>query len=243
MTLLEVSDLCKRFPEGLREVVVLDRASFDIFGHDSVGLWGLRRSGKSTLLRILAGIELPDSGSISLDDVELTSLSPDRRTRYLRNRVGLASFGWPSHRNRTVCEHVALAASADNRLTGRGARILARRALHRVDIADCAERPLESLSLGERIRVELARSVCRDPQLLLIDDPPALQSPSENIELQKLLNSIINEPSRIALIASCELEPIKRADRMMALGQGRLRTMDNPGTVLTFPDRTGTGGP
>jgi ABC-type ATPase involved in cell division len=224
-------------------VAVIDRAFFEIFEGDSIGLWGLRRSGKSTLLRILAGIELPDSGSLLLDDVELTTLTPDRRVRLLRDEVGLASFGWSAHRNRTVCEHVALAASADYRVSGRRARILAGRALRRVDVADCAERALDRLSLGEHIRVELARAMVRGPRLLLIDDPPAVQSLSENAELHKLLRSFSTERGRTVLIASCELEPINGAERMMALGRGELRMMDNPGTVLPFPDRTGTGGP
>lgn len=243
MTLLEVSDLCKRYPDGTRELAVLDGASFEVYKDDFIGLWGMRRSGKSSLLRIIAGIEPPDSGSVRFDDVELTTLTPDSRARLLRNRVGLASFGWPSHRNRLVCEHVALAASADYRLTGKRARVAARRALHRMAVVDCSDRPLAELSLGEQIRVELARATVRDPSLLLIDDPPMLQSPSENAELHELLGTLGDEPGRTTLLAACDLASIQCAKRMMALGHGRLRTMDDPGTVIPFPDRTGTGGP
>jgi putative ABC transport system ATP-binding protein len=243
VTLLEVSGLCKRYPDGNRELGVLEEASFEIFADDFVGLWGTRRSGKSTLLRILAGIELPDSGSVRFDDVELTRLAPDARARLLRNKVGLASFGCPTHRNRSVCQHVSLAASSDPSITGRKARILARRALHRVEVIECAERSLDRLSLGEQVRVELARAIVRDPDLLLIDDPPGLQSPGENHALHELLKSLGTESVHTVLIAACELEPLKGVKRMMALGLGQLRTMDTPGTVLPFPDRTGTAGP
>jgi putative ABC transport system ATP-binding protein len=243
VTLLEVTDLCKHYADGSRELVVLNDASFEIFEDDFVGLWGLRRAGKSTLLRILAGLEPPDSGSVRFDDVELTTLAPDARVRLLRNELSLASFGWPTHRNRSVCEHVALAACADNRMTGKSARVLARRALHRLSVVDCAERPLERLSLDEQIRVELARAIVRGPRLLLIDDPPVLQSPTENAELHQLLRSLGEEPGRAVLLGACDTGSIQHAKRMMALGRGRLRTMDVPGTVLPFPDRTGTGGP
>jgi putative ABC transport system ATP-binding protein len=240
--MLEVSGLGKRYPEGVREREVLRDVSFEIFAGDSVGLWGTARSGKSTLLRILAGIEPPDSGSVRFDDVELTTLAHDAKIRFLRDRVGLASFGWSSHRNRLVCEHVALAASADPGMTGRKARVLARRALSRVE-ADCADRTLERLSLDEHIRVELARALVRAPRLLLIDDPPRLQSPHENTALYELLRSLSDEPDQTVLVASCELQPLQGAKRMMAIGQGRLRRMDDPGTVIEFPDRTGTDGP
>ena len=243
MPLLEVTDLCKRYPDGSRELVVLDDASFEIFEDDFVGLWGLRRAGKSTLLRILAGLEAPDSGSVRFDDIELAELAPDARVRLLRNQLALASFGWTTHRNRSVCEHVALAACADSRMTGRSARVLARRALHRLSVVECAERPLDRLSLDEQIRVELARAIVRGPRLLLIDDPPVLQSPTENTELHKLLRSLGDEPGRAVLLSACDTGPIQHTQRMMALGRGRLRTMDVPGTVLPFPDRTGTGGP
>ncbi len=238
--MIEVSGLCKRYPEGVRERHVLQDVSFEIFSGDSVGLWGTARSGKSTLLRILAGIEPPDSGSVRFDDVELTTLAQDARVRFLRDRVGLASFGWSSHRNRLVCDHVALAASADG-VTGREARVLARRALGRVE-ADCSDRTLERLSLEEHIRVELARALVRTPTLLLIDDPPRLQSPHENAALYELLMSLSGESDLTVLVASCELQPLQAAKRMMAIGQGRLRRMDDPGTVVQFPDRTGTGG-
>lgn len=243
MPLLEVTDLCKSYADGSRRLVVLDHATFEIFEDDFVGLWGLRRAGKSTLLRILAGLERPDSGSVRFDGVELTSLAPDDRVRLLRNQLALASFGWASHRNRSVCEHVALAACADDRTTGRGARVLARRALHRLGVVDYAERPIELLSLGDQVRVELARAIVRGPRLLLIDDPPVLQSPTENAELQELLRSLCEEPGRAVLLSACDTGPIQHAQRTMALGRGRLRTMDAPGTVLPFPDRTGTGGP
>jgi putative ABC transport system ATP-binding protein len=241
--LLEVTDLCKRYPDGSRELVVLDDACFEIFEDDFVGLWGMRRAGKSTLLRILAGLEAPDSGSVRFDDVELTTLAPDARVRLLRNQLALASFGWTTHRNRSVCEHVALAASADNRITGRSARVLARQALHRLSVVQCAECPLDRLSLDEQIRVELARAIVRGPRLLLIDDPPVLQSPAENAELHKLLRSLGEETGRAVVLGACDTGPIQHTRRMMALGRGRLRTMDVPGTVLPFPDRTGTDGP
>ena len=91
--------------------------------------------------------------------------------------------------------------------------------------------------------MELARAIVRGPRLLLIDDPPVLQSPTENTELHQLLRSLGEEPGRAVVLSACDTAPIQHAQRMMALGRGRLRTMDVPGTVLPFPDRTGTGGP
>jgi predicted ABC-type transport system involved in lysophospholipase L1 biosynthesis ATPase subunit len=240
MALLEVADLSKRYPDGSRELVVLDGVSFEVDENDFVGLWGLRRSGKSTLLRVVAGLEPPDAGSVRLDGVELIGLGQDARVRLLRKSVALAAFGLWTHRNRLVHEHVAVAASADARVTGKGARVMARRALNRLDVLDCAERRLDQLSFEEQIRVELARAIVRSPRLLLIDDPPALQSPREDSQLRELVTSLGDEIGCAVLVTSSDVGVVQRARRMMALGRGRLRTMDEPGVVVRFPDRTGT---
>lgn len=243
MALLEVRGLRKRYLDGTRELCVLDGVSFDVFEGDFAGLWGPSRSGKSTLLRILAGLEPADGGSIRFDGVELTDMAPDTRARLLRNEIALASFRWPVHRNRAACEHVALAACADTRVTGRRARAQARRALHRTGVLECAERPLERLSFDEHVRVELARALVRDPSVLLIDDPPALQSPSENSKLEALVHSLHEQGKRTVLLARAEAGRLQGGVRTMALGRGRLRTIEDLGVVVQFPQRTGTGGP
>lgn len=243
MALLEIADLSKRFPDGPRELTVLRDASVEVHEKDFAGLWGASRSGKSTLLRIIAGIEPPDSGTVRVDGVELTSLAQDARVRLVRENIALATFGWPTHRNRLVYEHLALAASADPHITGKTARGLARRALKRLDVLNCAERRLDQLSFDEQIRVELARAIVRSPRLLLIDDPPSLPSPCEDSKLREAIAALGETADCAVILASCDLGVIERAQRMMSIGSGELRVMDEPGVVVPFPDRTGTDGP
>ena len=243
MALLEITGLSKRFPDGRRELIVLGDVNVEVYENDFVGLWGMSRSGKSTLLRIIAGVEPPDAGSVRLDGTELTELSQDARVRLVRENMALAAFGWHSHRNRLVHEHIVLAASADPRVTGKGARAMARRALKRLDVLACAERRLDQLSFDEQIRVELARAIVRSPRLLLIDDPPSLPSPSEDGRLREAITSLGKEAGCAVILASSDLGVIERAERMMSIGSGELRVMDEAGVVVPFPDRTGTDGP
>lgn len=243
MALLEITGLGKRFPDGLRELAVLSDVNVEVYAGDFVGLWGMTRSGKSTLLRIIAGVELPDEGSLRLDGVELTGLAQDARVRLVRENVALAAFGWQAHRNRLVREHIALAASADPRVTGRGARAMARRALKGLDVLACADRRLDQLSFDEQTRVELARAIVRGPRLLLIDDPPSLPSPEEDSRLREAMVGLGEETDCAVILASSDLGVIGRAHRMMSIGSGELRLMDEPGVIVPFPERTGTDGP
>jgi putative ABC transport system ATP-binding protein len=216
---------------------VLDGVSFEVGVGEFVGVWGARRSGKSTLLRVASGSESPDAGSVCFDGLELTGLGVDERLSRLRDGVGFA-VGIPRvFRGRSAVDHVAIAATADEKTTGRQARVLARRVLARVGVLEYAEQRVDRLSLGECFRVELARALVRDPRLLVVDEPPLLHSPREGNDLYELLKSIADEPGRAVLLASCDLALVGQAERVMILSRGRLRSSDRGATVLPFPER------
>lgn len=240
--MFEVTGLRRAYPDGSRELVVLDDVSFKLEPGDFAGLYGKRRSGKSTLLRIAAGIEPPDSGSVRVEGRDLASMSPNKRAEFLRERVALAhSFFGGSERNRLVSERVGMALRIDGDTTGRQATRQAHESLREMGVQDCYNAPLCRLSLGERIRVELARALVRRPQVLLVDDPPPLQSPSEGSDLYELLRSIGEESGRTVVLASSELDLAQQAHRLMRLSQGDLRVMDRQATVFEFPvPRSGT---
>jgi putative ABC transport system ATP-binding protein len=239
---LEVSRLRKAFPDGSRELVVLDEVSFTLAAGDFAALYGKRLSGKSTLLRILAGLDVPDRGSLRIEGTELISLTANQRARFLREKVAIACFffGGPD-RNRLVREHVAMAQRVDGRATGRRAARQAREVLRDVGVQECYEAPLRRLSLDERIRVELARALIRRPRLLLVDDPPPLHSLSEGNDLYELLLSLGSDAERTMLLASSDFDLAQRAPRLLRLSAGDLRAMDRGATVVPFPmPKTGT---
>jgi putative ABC transport system ATP-binding protein len=237
MTLLSFENVSKRFPDGRREVAALEDVSLEVYEGDFVGLWGMRRSGKSSLLRIAAGEELPDEGRVFFDGQELTSLSPDRRARLRRHRgIALVVLEWhPAASNKPVVDHVALPLLSDG-MSMRDARKGAYKALERVGIPDCAHGPLSGLSRSERVRVVLARSLVHQPRLLLVDEPAVLLRPSEAHALYDLLHSLGKQGDLALVVASEDIGPIRKARRVMSIDSGIVRSMDHPGTVLQFRD-------
>jgi ABC-type ATPase involved in cell division len=233
--LLSLKEVTKRHAEGRRVLVVLGSVSLEIERGDFVGMWGPKRSGKSTLLRIMAGMQQPDSGEVSFDGECLSAMSARERAWLFRNGgIALVSSDWRTQIVRPVVELVA-AACASGGTSMREARTLARKALGRVDAAECADVRTDRLALGERLRVGLAMALVREPRLLLVDEPAVLPSPLESDELYALLRSLGSDRSLAVVIASENLAPLSGAMRMMAVSSGEVRSMDREGVIVRFP--------
>jgi lipoprotein-releasing system ATP-binding protein len=179
MSLFAFEHVTKRHPDGRRELLVLEDVCFQVDAGDFVGLWGMRRSGKSTLLRIAAGFESPDEGRVVFDGEDVSALSGNARAGLLRARgVGLATTDWRPSVSQEVIEHVATALLPDL-LSLRHGRRIAREHLERMGVLKCAHMRTDRLSIGEAMRVSLAQALAREPRLLLVDEPAALPSPTE----------------------------------------------------------------
>jgi thiamine transport system ATP-binding protein len=160
MSTLEVRDVTVRFAE----TTVLDRASISLAGGEIVALVGPSGSGKSTLLRVIAGILAPDSGSVHIDDMDVTRLPTHRRG------VGMV------FQDNQLFPHMS---TIDNVMFGpkvaglpraeRAAR--ADRWLRQVGLGGFDERSVTELSGGEAKRVALARTMAAEPTVVLLDEP------------------------------------------------------------------------
>ena len=138
-------------------------------------------------------------------------------------------------------EYVALPLTADG-LTLAEAEAMARPVLERVGALAWAPLKTDRLSLNERIRVELARAMIREPRLLLVDEPAVLIEPNASRELYALLREVARESRMALVIASEDLAPLMGVDRAMSISDGQLRTTDTRKRVVAFPERRRSSG-
>ena len=235
--LLSFEGVSKRYPDGGREIVVLDRASFEIHAGVFVGIFGTRRSGKSTLLRLAAGIEAPSSGTVRFDGRDLAAMSAVERERLLRRGVALMSAqDWSPTPTERVIDHVALSLGSDGPAL-REARRRARRVLARVGMTSCADEFARSLSLVDRSRVVLARTLIREPSVLLVDEPAVIPSLSERDQFCALLRSLAEEQNMTLVVASEEMAPLRGARVLLSIGDGELCSTEERATVVPLPTR------
>jgi ABC-type multidrug transport system ATPase subunit len=234
--LVSFEDVSKRYRDGYREIVVLDNASFEFEAEVFIGVWGARRAGKSTLLRLMAGVESPDSGIVRFDGRDVGAMPPAERERLLRGDIALmAAGGWCARPSETVVDYVALSLGSSASSVAE-ARRRARRALDRVGMTDHADEATRSLSLSERMRAVLAQALVREPRLLLVDEPALVPSLVERDAFYTLLRDVGRELRATLVIASEDMAPLHGAEVVMSIGDGELCSTDERGTVVDFPD-------
>jgi ABC-type lipoprotein export system ATPase subunit len=243
--LLSFANVSKRYPDGAREVVVLDGVSFELQEGAAVGIYGARRSGKSTLLRLAAAIERPDAGVVAFAGRDVTRISARERARLLRSSVAfLTSADWLSSPGETVLDHVAMSLGSEG-LTLREAKRRALLALDRVGVATLsAEEITASLSLRERARVMLARALVREPRLLVVDEPAPMPSLSERERFCAILRAVTSERGIALLMASEDMSTLRGMGALMSISAGELCGSEERGTVVRMrPRRVAASGP
>ncbi len=239
--LLSFVNVSKRYPDGNREIVVLDEESFDVEQGTFVGVFGVRRSGKSTLLRLAAGVEEPSAGTVRFAGENLAEMSVVGRERLLRTAIGFVSADdWRPSPKERVIDYVALSLGSDGPSL-RDARRRAREVLALVGMTHGADALARSLSIGERTRIVLAQALVREPRMLLVDEPAVMPSLTEREELYALMRLISRERNMTLMIASEEMAPLHGARVLMSIADGELCSTDERGTVVRFPRRSVAG--
>jgi ABC-type lipoprotein export system ATPase subunit len=238
--LLSFLNVSKRYPDGGREIIVLDRVSLEIDAGTTVGVRGARRSGKSTLLRLAVGITLPDSGIVRFEGRDIAQMAGSERGRLLRSKIAFISAAdWRATPGESVVDHVATSLGSEG-LTMREARRRAMRVLDRVEIAAGAEEQTTSLSVTERARVMLARALAREPRLLALDEP-AMLSLGERDRFYALLREAASERNMTLLMASEEMAALQGVGVLMSIAEGELTSTEALGTVVPLPGRRRAG--
>ena len=234
--LLSFLNVSKRCSDGGREVLVLDRVSLEIDAGASVGVYGARRSGKSTLLRLAAGIALADSGIVRFDGRDMAKMTVGERGRLLRGAIAFMSAeDWRANPGESVVDHVATALGSEG-LTMREARRRALGILDEVGVgAAGAQEVATSLSLTERMRVMLARALARRPRLLVLDEPAQMPNLGDRDRFYALLRSAARERGMALLVASEEMAALQGVGVLMSIADGELCSTEEQGSVVRLP--------
>jgi len=215
MSLLELRHVSKRYVRGIRERVALADATLEMEAGELVSVWGMRRSGRSTLLRIAAGIEAPDSGTVYFEGRDLS----DRGAEMLGGRIGYCRTTFHPSEGEMVIDHLTVGQYARG-ISPASASARAQAALERVGVEQCAELRPSELDACEAVLVALARTLALQPRLLLIDEPTIGVDLLARDRILLLLQSLASEG--IAVLTSTGESTGLSGARALTLSDGEL---------------------
>jgi putative ABC transport system ATP-binding protein len=221
--LIRLDRVSKDYTEGTKTRVVLREASATVAEGEFVAIRGRSGSGKSTLLNLLAGIDLPTAGDVYVKGVCLNRLSPRARTLFRRDHLGFVFQFFNLIATLTVQENVQLPAELAGGPRGEAAR-RARALLDQVGLLDRAHDFPDRLSGGEQQRVAIARALVQDPKLLLADEPTGNLDDTTGEAVLGLLDRVTRQAGRTLVLVTHSPLVAARADRVLAIEDGRLVT-------------------
>ena len=219
--LIRLFDLRKDFAEAGLVRTVLDGVNLSIDSGDFVTLLGHSGSGKSTLLNLISGIEKPTSGSIVINDVELTAFRDRERTLFRRDHMGFVFQFFNLIPTLTVLENVSL----PQELAGRDhqeAQDAALDLLEQVGLADRRNTFPDKLSGGEQQRVALARALVHNPMLVLADEPTGNLDEETGRRVLDLLLDLTRRKGKTLIMATHNPDIAILADRVFRVHEGAI---------------------
>ena len=193
---LQVSNVCKSFGRGSNAKLVLDQVSFSLESGDFKALVGSSGSGKSTVMRLVAGLDQPSSGVITMDGQPVRGPGSDRGMVFQKYSL----YPWL-----TAAENVAFGMQ----LQGRSKQEVRERTSYFLDVvglADSARLKPRELSGGMQQRVAIARALAAEPKLLLLDEPFGALDIQIRESMQEFLHQLWRKTGLTALLITHDLE-------------------------------------
>ncbi|OZM55943.1 hypothetical protein CIB95_14870 [Lottiidibacillus patelloidae] len=202
-----------------KQEMILKVETFKVNKGEQVVLMGPSGSGKTTLLHLLAGLEKPSSGRITIFNEELSQLSEKQRDRFRGNHIGIVFQEFQLFPYMSAMENILIQNLASTKFSGREAKEKAERLLQKLGLAHRKHSKVSLLSKGEQQRVAIARALLHKPKLLLVDEPTSSLDVKSGMEVVALLKEICTEEKTTLLLVT--------HDPTVANEFARVEKMDN----------------
>ncbi|WP_416326278.1 ABC transporter ATP-binding protein [[Eubacterium] hominis] len=222
---LIVKDLYKNYDDK----DILKHISFDVKEGEFLSVLGPSGCGKTTLLRILIGLEKQTSGTILMDDEDISHLKPDERG------MGIIFQNYALFPNMNVLENVEYALKLHED-TKKKSREIALTTLEAIGMKDQINKRPSQLSGGQQQRVAIARTLALNPKIVLLDEPISALDVSMREVMKKELKEIQKKfNSTMIFITHEQEEAFYLSDRIMVMSEGNIEQIDTPRNIYEHP--------
>ena len=220
MALVELKNVCRSFWKGEETITPIDDVTLEIHEGDFVSLMGPSGTGKSTLLNLVAGIDRPDSGSITVAGTEITNLSRGQLADWRAANLG---YIFQTHNLipvLTAYENVELPTLLLKQ-TAAQRRQRVELALKAVGLSDRADHYPRQLSGGQEQRVGIARAIVANPRVVVADEPTGSLDATTSEQIQDLLKRLNRELGMTVLMVTHDRDVAGIATRRLTLNRGK----------------------
>lgn len=230
MSFISFKNVTREYRSGDSVIKALDRVNFEIEkGHFTVIL-GPSGSGKSTLLNLLGGMDYVTSGDIQVGKRKVSELNEKELTIYRRHDIGFVFQFYNLIPNLTAYENVDISAKLSK------TPITAEEALEAVGLTKRANNLPAQMSGGELQRVSIARALCKNPKLLLCDEPTAALDSNTGKKVLIMLQSMAKKYGNAVVLVTHNAAIAPTADRLIRIKDGRVKEVSDNKTPMSMEE-------
>mgnify|MGYP001631095484 FL=1 len=225
MKLIEIRDLKKIYKMGTEKVVALGGINLDIYEGEILCLLGTSGSGKSTLLNMVAGLDKPTSGTISIGGIHIEKLSESQVTKFRRLNVGFIFQSYNLIKNLSAMDNVSLGLIFKG-VSKKKRDELAKDILEKVGLGERLHHKPNEMSGGQQQRVSIARAFVDAPKIIFADEPTGNLDTNTSFEVMNLMCEMARKNNQTLIIVTHDVETSVYADRIVDMRDGMITSIE-----------------
>ena len=219
--MIHAEDLTKVYKMGDNEVRALDGASFTIDKGEMIAIMGPSGSGKSTLMSIIGCLDVPSSGSYSLDGEAVETLNETKLADVRGRKIGFVFQQFNLLARTSALENVMLPLTYAG-YSGKEREDRARKALERVGLGERTHHAPNELSGGQQQRVAIARAIVNEPNILLADEPTGALDSKTGVEIMDLFQRLHKENGQTVILVTHDAYVARHTERIIKISDGKI---------------------
>ena len=197
-----IDNLTKEYKKN--NVVAIKNVSYKFEDGKFYAIMGRSGSGKSTLLQILGLLDVPTTGSLTIDKKDVLNLSEKEKTKIRLNKIGFVFQDNYLNNNLNVYENLMLPLIVNNKLSIAGKNAIINQLLNKMDISNRSRHFPKQLSGGEKQRVSIARALINDPDIIIADEPTGNLDKENELKIFSILKELSKEGKCVIIVSHSE---------------------------------------
>lgn len=224
-TIIKIENLKKVYRMGQEKVYALNGIDLEIIKGEICCLYGPSGSGKSTLLNLVAGLEKPTRGTITVKGLRIEKLNEKQLAKYRQKHVGFIFQSYNLLPNLTALENVSLPLAFKG-YSKRAREKAAKNMLNAVGLGDRLSHKPNQMSGGQQQRVSIARAFVDKPEIIFADEPTGNLDTKTTIEIMDLITDMAKKYGQTIMLVSHDTEASGYADRIVHIKDGQIESIE-----------------